>query len=375
MARSRDDHTEISPLNDLIHDEPTKYDKDVLGGPEVQGQSSTIAVTVTENGDHGLEGYGLVQFTEEEEEEEAAGEEEKAAGEEEVGEEERDREKNGDGYLDWEVLVGTVIMGRRILPRRRVPSRRVHPYKLPNTTAPESTGGEGAPLTTSNTSSPFTTSSQSGGSSNNTTEIQLTPTSKTTVQTESTSVPPPRSETSTPPTVSSSTVEHLYLYCRRRRARRIARIDAGLSTSSQKDRIMVSDRPWYKSPAYSFPRPWARSGYIPSKISSTSGSKSKTHKYTSSELSFSTITPSDSVSQAGHPSKVHKPQMKRKPLRTSTDLSDVPETREIRSPISVDGSSAIPGSEVLDRPKPVFPHPIPDIITTRATPQTSAVGR
>ncbi|KAK1222172.1 hypothetical protein PQX77_014992 [Marasmius sp. AFHP31] len=248
-----------------------------------------------------------------------------------------------------------------------------------------------------------TTGPQLGESSNTTTEEPPTSSSETTVSTKSTPTFPLQSETSTPPSATPPTVEStappvdshrlakllgsvlgalfmltlailVYLYCRRRRARRITRIDAGLSTSSQKDRIVVSDRPWYKSPAYSFPRPWARSGYTPSEFSSTSGSESKTHKYTSSELSFSTITPSDSVSQAGHPSKVHKSQIKRKPLRTSTDLSTVPETRESKSPRSVNGSTAIPSSEVLDRQKPVFPHPIPDNITTSATPQTSVVS-
>ncbi|KAJ8083664.1 hypothetical protein PM082_009540 [Marasmius tenuissimus] len=155
-----------------------------------------------------------------------------------------------------------------------------------------------------------------------------------------------------------------------RRARRNTGIDAGLSASFQKDRILVSDRPWYKSPAYSFPRLWARSGYIPSEINSTSGPGAKIHSYTPSELSFSTITPSDSVSQVGRPSKVHKSQMKRKPLKTSTYLSAVLESRESGDHSLVVDSTKGSGSEVLDRPKPVFTNPILVSITTRATLQT-----
>ncbi|KAL0067272.1 hypothetical protein AAF712_005669 [Marasmius tenuissimus] len=110
--------------------------------------------------------------------------------------------------------------------------------------------------------------------------------------------------------------------------------------------------------------------YIPSEINSTSGPGAKIHSYTPSELSFSTITPSDSVSQVGRPSKVHKSQMKRKPLKTSTDLSAVLESRESGDHSLVVDSTKGSGSEVLDRPKPVFTNPILVSITTRATLQT-----
>ncbi|KAK1222169.1 hypothetical protein PQX77_014989 [Marasmius sp. AFHP31] len=148
------------------------------------------------------------------------------------------------------------------------------------------------------------------------------------------------------------------------------REEAGSSTSFQKDRMMISDRPWYQSPAYSFSRPWARSG----RNGSDDASDSQTRRYSSSEVSFSTITPSDSISQVGHPSKVYKYQIKRKPLRTSTDLSAVMESQGARESILTGGSTMVHGDEAPDRPKPVFPNPIPDIITTSATPETSMVG-
>ncbi|KAK1222174.1 hypothetical protein PQX77_014994 [Marasmius sp. AFHP31] len=164
----------------------------------------------------------------------------------------------------------------------------------------------------------------------------------------------------------------MLVYCRRRRREiRIIREEAGSSTSFQKDRMMISDRPWYQSPAYSFSRPWARSGRKRSDSSSTDASDSHTRMYSSSEISFSTITPSDSISQVGHPSKVYKYQIKRKPLRTSTDLSAVMESQGGRESTLTGGSTMVPGDEALDRPKPVFPNPIPNIITTSATPETS----
>ncbi|KAL0062847.1 hypothetical protein AAF712_010303 [Marasmius tenuissimus] len=168
----------------------------------------------------------------------------------------------------------------------------------------------------------------------------------------------------------------IFLYfCRRRRAEgRIIRGDAGLPASFYSNRMVIFDRPWYQSPAYSFPRPWARSSYAESEFTSTSESESRTQTYTSSDLSFSPIAPSDSVSQLGHPSKEYKFQIKRKPLRTSTDLSTVPESQGNKDSTSADDSTIVLGSEALDRPKPAFSHPIPVIITTNATPQTSVVG-
>ncbi|KAL0067270.1 hypothetical protein AAF712_005667 [Marasmius tenuissimus] len=161
----------------------------------------------------------------------------------------------------------------------------------------------------------------------------------------------------------------IYLYRRRRRERRISHKEAGSSTSFESDQMMVSNRPWHQSPAYSFPQTRARSEYSSSDSASTSDST-----YSSSDASFSSITPSDSVSQIRYPSKTYNFQMKRKPLMTSTDLSTISESQSNRNSGSVDSSTMVSGSEVLDPPKPVFPNPIPVIITTNATPQSSVVG-
>ncbi|KAJ8083662.1 hypothetical protein PM082_009538 [Marasmius tenuissimus] len=161
----------------------------------------------------------------------------------------------------------------------------------------------------------------------------------------------------------------IYLYRRHRRERRISHKEAGSSTCFEGDQMMVSNRPWHQSPAYSFPQTQARSEYTSSDSASTSDSK-----YSSSDASFSSITPSDSVSQIHYPSKTYNFQMKRKPLRTSTDLSTILESQGNRNFGSVDSSTMVSGSKVLDPPKPVFPNPIPVIITTNATPQSSVVG-
>ncbi|KAJ8090996.1 hypothetical protein PM082_024920 [Marasmius tenuissimus] len=161
----------------------------------------------------------------------------------------------------------------------------------------------------------------------------------------------------------------IYLCRRRRRERRILHKEAGSCTSFESDRMMVSNRPWHQSPAYSFPRGRARSEYPSSDSASTSEST-----YSSSDASFSSIRPSDSVSQIRHPSKTYNFQIKRKPLRTSTDVSTISEFQGHRNSGSVDSSTMVSSSEALNRPKPVFPNPIPVIITTSATPQSSVVG-
>ncbi|KAK1220187.1 hypothetical protein PQX77_017069 [Marasmius sp. AFHP31] len=160
----------------------------------------------------------------------------------------------------------------------------------------------------------------------------------------------------------------IYLYRRRRRESRVFHKEAGSSTSFESDRMMVSNRPWHQSPAYSSPRAQARSEYN-SDSASTSDST-----YSSSDSWFSSIAPSDSVSQIRCPSQTYNFHVKRKPLRTSTDLSTISETRGSEAPSSIDSSTLVSGSEAPNRPKPVFPHPIPVITTTSATPQSSVVS-
>ena len=118
-----------------------------------------------------------------------------------------------------------------------------------------------------------------------------------------------------------------HFYRRQRRGRQNGANQDGSSISFHKDRMVVSNRPWHKSSAYYFSRSRARATESNSELTSTSGSESKTHTYKASEVSFSTINPSDSISKVGHPSRVYKFELKRKPLRTSSDLSALPESQ------------------------------------------------
>ncbi|KAJ8091003.1 hypothetical protein PM082_024927 [Marasmius tenuissimus] len=368
-AQGGDDHNDVF-RNDFIQDEPTRYNTNVWGGPEVQKSPGTTAFTVTGTKKYRLEGRIIRRNM--------------------FLHGPPSRGGPGGGKNAGEIGgPGNGGPGRDGGPHGGPGKETItQPSNTPTSSSTEATRSMGG-----GTSLLRTTSSQQDEPPRTATKPVETPAFEATRSETRTASPrsSPSSVKSAAPSVDSHRLAKIigsvlgvlfmltlalivYLYCRRRRARRIARIDAKSSISFQKERIMVSDRPWYKSPTYFFPRPWARSGYSPSEISSTSGSESKTHIHTYSELSFSTITPSDSVSQVGHASSVYKSHRKRKPLKSSTDLSAVSEARESTNPSSVNGSTKISGSEGLDHPKPVFPHPIPDIITTDATPQTSAVG-
>ncbi|KAL0058103.1 hypothetical protein AAF712_015237, partial [Marasmius tenuissimus] len=240
-------------------------------------------------------------------------------------------------------------------------------------------------------------STQTDGPARSTSQSQSSASSTTTIATMasfSTSVPlsesPPRAAQTTPPSVASDRqpiiigsvlgvllfilLMGILLYLHRRRGQKEQTLSEDKGFTSFKKKQMISNRPWYQSPAYSFSQTWTRSKYTISEFSSTSGSDSMTHRCSSSEVSSSTITPSDSVSQIGYSSKAYKFQIKRKPLRTFMDLSAVPEPRGNGDSTSADSSTMVSGSDAANRPKPTFPDPIPVIITESATPQTSVVG-
>ena len=128
-----------------------------------------------------------------------------------------------------------------------------------------------------------------------------------------------------------------YFYRCRRRARQNRHRHKGSSIWFHNDRMRVSNRPWQQSPTYSSSRPWALPTESDSESSYTNGSESKIHNHKLSEASLSTINPWDSVSQVANPLRVYKFQLKRKPLRTPSDLSALPESQSNKG----DGNSRI----------------------------------